>query len=524
MIFLFSSFTGLPDRFFSGYAFSDADFVSGLGGAKAFFKDTGRELVAGLDGCYLAIWRDSDGHRIGVDHAGYKKLFFYNDGRIWGFSNSVKLLADHLQSKGVRLHADPVQMRALEIESTLTTQLSSFQTIVSGIVLLPSACEIKVMDNLATLQYRATQATQSYREALEAFLERWISRLETMILESRVQVVCDLTGGRDSRLVFGLLAKAQERLLINDSSNCFVRSGTAERWKKDLVAARRIAEHYNISLNKEVPTPRGLQKFGTLSSYENWKNLNLAAYYPIYFAPTSSSDFVLHLHGGGGENHRPFYPYTTFDQFVEIFSCATTVDPMLDYWIANVGETIRKLKSGAPGTNEWILHYREFRSRLHGGRSPQYRNVLSPLASIEMERLSNFPGKSDDAQAHFDVMASLYPELIHFPYDSPLKAPSSANLEKLTVAQVRADPSPGRCFIELDQSTSCSKDGQESALEMLMSDLNRATTKELYNAIPEVVKKALRTRNAISGKKRFDHASDGKNISRALAAAFALSL
>lgn len=524
MIFLFSSFTGIPDSFFSGYAFSDADFISGSGGAAAFRKETGRELVAGFDGCYLAIWRGGGGHRVGVDHSGYKKIFFYNNGRVWGFSNSVKRLADHLRNNGIQLHADPVQMRALKIESTLTTQLASFQTVVSGIVLLPSTCEIKIVDGLATLHYRVTPLIENYGDALEAFLERWVSRLETMILDRRVQVVCDLTGGKDSRLVFGLLCKAQQRLAVVDSRNCFVRSGTADRWKNDLVAAKRIAAHYHISLNKKIPAPRDLQKFGNLSSYCNWKDLNLGAYYPIYFAPTSNSSFVLHLHGGGGENHRAFYPYLNFEQFSATFSRTTTTDPMLEYWISDIGETIRKLKSRAPDINEWILHYREFRSRLHGGRSPQYRNVLSPLASADMEQLSNFPGKTDNAQAHFDVMASLYPELIHFPYDNPLKAPSSAAIEHLTIAQVGAAPSPGRCYIEPEQYTFSSEDNQRSAIEMLMSDLDLATTLEVQSAIPEVINKARRARSAISGKKRFEHASDAKNISRALTAAFALSL
>lgn len=255
MIFLFSSFTGIPDKFFSGYAFFDADFISGSGGAAAFIEEAGREIVGGLDGCYVTIWRDSDGHHVGVDHTGYKKIFFYNDGRVWGFSNSVTRLADHLQSNGIQLHADPVQMRALKIESTLTTQLACFQTVVSGIKLLPSMCEIDIVDGLATVRYRMTRSIGNYRHTLEVFLERWVSKIETMIADSRVQVVCDLTGGKDSRIIFGLLSKAQQRLAIPDSKNCFVRSSTAKRWLSDFVAAKRSQLIFVSRLTKKFLSP-----------------------------------------------------------------------------------------------------------------------------------------------------------------------------------------------------------------------------------------------------------------------------
>lgn len=41
MTCLFSSFTGLPDGFFHGYAFCDTDFVSGPGGAADWARATG---------------------------------------------------------------------------------------------------------------------------------------------------------------------------------------------------------------------------------------------------------------------------------------------------------------------------------------------------------------------------------------------------------------------------------------------------------------------------------------------------
>lgn len=108
--------------------------------------------------------------------------------------------------------------------------------------------------------------------------------------------------------------------------------------------------------------------------------------------------------------------------------------------------------------------------------------------------------------------------------DIAAKAPSPEALQNLTIAPMKSVPSPGRCYIESDQPKSSRDDDRRSAFERLMSDLDYATTKEVRSALPEVVKKALGARDEVSGKMRFEHASDAKNISRVLTAAFALSL
>jgi len=526
MIFLFSSFTGLPDRYFSGYAFSGSDFISGDGGAIAFRKATGLEVTGGLDGCYLSVWREGDKHRIGVDYSGYKKIFYYMRDGVWAISNSVTRLAEHLRANDVRLSPDFVQLRSLQIDNTVTAQLSSFRTVVSGISLLPSKYEIEVSGGGVAFVRRTTNPAADYRASLKEFLELWIARLETLLADSRVQLTCDLTGGNDSRLVFGLLMKARARMGIVGEDPFYIRSGTGSRWKKDFEAASTIARHYKATLNNPIPEALGLRQHGEFLSYQNWKDLCLCAYFPVYFAPRKCSSFALHLHGGGGENHRDFYPYGTFDGFAEsILTPPLTGDVLLEYWIGSVGASIRELRQESPGVGDWILHYREFRSRLHGGRSPQYRNVLSPLASREMEQLSNFPAKSEKAQAHFDAMSSLFPELIHFPYDNPKKAPAPSVLDKLTTVEIDSHPSPGSAYIDPEESIpgGSANCAGATALDMLLADFSDANTPEVRELMPGVVQRALRAVEGVAGQKAFGHASDAKSISRVMSAAFALT-
>lgn len=523
MVFLFSSFTALPDRYFHGYAFCGSDFVSGPGGAVAYSRATGAEITGGLDGAYLSLWSRDGKHRFAVDYSGYKKVFFYSRGRVWGVSNSVTRLAEHLKANGVELSPDWVQMRSLRVENTVTAQLSSFHTIISDIRLLPSHYELEVSDGAVSLVRRPTASLSDYRDGLKCFIERWVARLETLLTDSRTQLTCDLTGGNDSRLVFGLLMKAQERLGFPAGTSVSIRSGTASRWKRDLEAATTVAAHYGVKLNQPVSRPAEWERYGSYYAYRSWKDLNLCAYFPVYFAPRDGSSFALHLHGGGGENHRAFYPYESFEHFAErMLPPYPAEDALLEYWVGSVGESIRELRRESPGVNDWILHYREFRSRLHGGRAPQYRNVISPLASREMEQLSNIPGKSDNAQVHFDVMASLSRELIHFPYDDPRKAPSPRVLRNLTTVGIESRSAPGSCYIEPSRCRE-SRDGSSTELDMLLSDFHEANTPEVCDLMPDILKKALVAAKGVEGQKRFDHASDAKNISRVMSAAFVLT-
>lgn len=522
MIFLFSTFTGLPDTYLNGYAFSGPDFISGPESAMTFKRETGRHITSGQDGCYLSIWKDGETHRIGVDYSGYKKVYYYLSGGIWAISNSVIRLTEHLRDNGIQPSPDPVQLRSLEIESTLTTQLSSFETVVCGIKLLPSNFEIVVSKNGAVLSLRGIRRSTDYRSTLKYFIETWLARLETLITDGRTTVSCDLTGGKDSRVVFGMIMKAQARLGILDEANCYIRSGSGDRWKNDLIAAKRIADHYGVKLNRPMPPISTNTLYGNQAAYMNWKDLNLCTYFPVYFAPRSGSSFSIHLHGGGGENHRQFYPYKSFDDFSKNYLTDETPDPMLKYWVANVGEVLRQLKTHAPGMDEWILHYREFRSRIHGGRAPQYRNVISPLAGRDMEQLSNFPGKSSNSQVHFDVMASLFPELMHFPYDDPSKGPSDVAVEKLTAVTLENQASPGKAYIDPDIETGVAQVGGPSPLQMLLHDFEAASTPAVREAMPDLLKKARRARDAVRGKKAFGHASDAKNITRVMTAAFVL--
>ena len=76
MVFLFSSFSDLPDLYFSGYCFVGGDYIFGQKGMESFCSHKGQAIPPGEDGCYISVRRVNNYHDIGVDYSGHKKLFF----------------------------------------------------------------------------------------------------------------------------------------------------------------------------------------------------------------------------------------------------------------------------------------------------------------------------------------------------------------------------------------------------------------------------------------------------------------
>ena len=142
--FLFSSFDRLPDHFFSGYCFIGTDFIYGGDGAELYDEATAKRIDPGEDGCYVVIRKTADGHIIGADFKGYKKLFLYRSGSAWAVSNSFVRLVDFLRDRGQSITIDEAQLAAWFVKGPLGDQLCSFATAIREIRLVPSFCCLRI--------------------------------------------------------------------------------------------------------------------------------------------------------------------------------------------------------------------------------------------------------------------------------------------------------------------------------------------------------------------------------------------
>lgn len=473
-------------------------------------------MAPGEDGAYVVTRPTDAGIELGTDYSGLQKLYYFTDHRAWCISNSVSRLAEHLREHDVRLKVNFAQLQALNAGKTLTAQLSSFETPLHGVRLVPSMCTLVVSEGGLSLRPLPSPEPVSYDQALTEFLTIWRARITTLLRDPRASVTADLTGGVDSRAVFALLQSSANS--SSSQAKFDLLSHTSERWSADLRSARTVARRYGTDLNLGLaPSPR---RAGGVSRYQVWRELSLGTYLPIYFHRHEASPFRIHFHGGGGENHRPFYPRTSIDEF---FAELKDMPPhFYRSWRADTREAIDFLVRNSIGVDPLILHYREFRNRLHSGRAPQYATVIAPLSSKYLDRASAHRRAVAGHQINFDIMENLLPGLAALPYDTDKKRPGAEQYANMTRVRLADAVQYGNMFAAGTALEVPAGGSPVSALDLLAADLAQGSTAAVRDFVGDpLLERARGVLNAARRKGTFEHASHAKELSYALAVSMA---
>lgn len=462
LVFLFSSKTENPDRFFRGYFFHGADYVFGEGGFEAFSRARGLNRLVREDGCYVQAEKQQGRcYRFSADYHGYKKLFYFWDDGFWVVSNSLHRISVHIRQHGYRVLPDNSQLAAMATEGTFYpsgrgsffSQLTSFDTIIRGVRLVPADCALWIGSSGVRMEKTIHHPPDgSYGCQLGHFISTWIGRLNTLVDERTVQISCDLTGGLDSRAVFALLLSAAHGCDFHIANQLQIRSGKGLGMWKDRAVAAKLCEHFGLSLNGRLR--RNPIRLNGSGSYTLWKDLCLGVYYPIYFPNAFPSGDIVYLGGGGGENHRPFYSQfpgaPSADTFVARRTRNIALRSARTGFEAALQRAIDSIMDGSPACLDALAcHYRHFRNRFHAGREPQYGIRFQPLASKLLDSVTAMAGKSrfENAQMHYDVLYNLKPELLDIPFDSWRKRPGRE--VRRSLSSLTAWPcSSGTCFID----------------------------------------------------------------------------
>jgi hypothetical protein len=336
-------------------------------------------------------------------------------------------------------------------------------------------------------------------------------------------------------VVLAFILRALERLQIAPPDHLYFRSGTTQREAADLRVASILAERHHLPLNRKAPSPARL---GAAEAYRLWRQLCLGVYGPIYLPFMQHEPRQIYFQGTGGEAHRPFYPVGDLARFLDHKARELGGGTLARRWKRQVRADIAQLQRHAGDIDPMILHYREFRDRCHGGRSPQSRVTVTPLAGaglLAASRLCPRPAL-ERSQVLYDTMETLMPGISLLPFDKPEKTPTSANLDALVRAEVRRAPNPGRIFIgEVSRAQSRdfapppddviaalapTSDGA-SKFDLLAADLRRSLDKLPEGMFPSAfVDEALKACEAAQQRGRLGHATGGRPISHLLLAAF----
>lgn len=483
--FSFSSDGDLPARFFRGYAFCGNDLVIGEIGMERFKRD----LSFREDGHYFLLRKDGQRFIGGADYKGNMKLFIYKSSDGWAFSNSFALLVDHIKARGWKLSIRPEHVETWNQKGSFWQQLWSFDTLAEEISLVPSHSVISIENgHLLIKKYEILEHFADYEAAMENFLNIWLGRAAALM---RGPLKVDITGGVDSRINLALFLAAGQH--FGDADQMTFNCGTYGRHKEDYGIAKKLSAKYGFSLNRALDTEAvsicGNERFNL------WRLASLGSYSPLYMPTEIVHPKTNHVTGGGGEGHRPFYPDIDTRQHLERFR-GTLPDAQFNSILQSIDRSIQIAGDRVP---PMILHYREFRDRLHSGLLGNYYVRIMPLASRHLYAATKFktPQELDRNQVLFDVMNALTPSLMTQPYDDVTKMPSKSCLANLLPIP-QLNPFPGAVYSDAALPPS----GSGSPFDALAQAAAHTNAKD-------IAKKA-----ALDGK--FNHPYDGIRIHNAL--------
>jgi hypothetical protein len=363
-----------------------------------------------------------------------------------------------------------------------------------------------------------------YRDRLTRFISIWTARLQTLTREPFAQIACDLTGGLDSRVVFALLLSGIGDSGFDAGKRLQIRSSVQAEARKDHTVAARICSQLGLSLNgslKEKP-----KRLSGELSYALWRDLCLGVYWPIYFPYAAISPRMLHLSGGGGENHRPFYGQFLSAPSAEAFVATRTrnIAPRAarpDFEAA-FHHAVESIMHGAPERPDVLAaHYRHFRNRFHTGREPQYTVTLPLLASRLLDSCTAVAGdvRFRNAQIHYDILFNLNPELLEFPFDKRRKRPSRVVRRNATSIHGAVSAPAGACFIGNARTTPGPPKKEPRAVDFLRAEFSRVKGGFAADFLGSTyIRRAERAVEAAAATNRFSGPVESKRVAVVLAA------
>lgn len=529
--FLLSSYDLPPEHYLHGICFQDEDLIIGHGGYEKYRAVRQRDIQTGQDGSYIVIRTSESETVIGTDFSGYYKLFLYQRGEKWALSNSFIELVRYAAGKNLPVTIDESHLASFFIDGPFGDQLTSLRTSVKEIRLIPSTMEAVLTKAFfgTALTLRSVSAASNhapnergYREVLRDYLKLWVGRMATM-LQADLYMRSDLTGGRDSRTVLSLMLAAAQNSGDDLIRQVNFTSDTSA--KGDFAIASQIAERFRLRFMDKREDPRVPVRLRTSEAYEKWKSLCLGVYKPIYFPVTGPVPTALSFGGAGGEGHRRFYPSIAPDRFLDQQRAFFPSSAQFKRLKRDILEDLSRLRQGAEASvDPMILHYRHFRDRCHGGRAPQYGNLISPLSSATLRRASSLcsPEQVERNQVLADVLINANRELATLPYDDPGKSFDARHLAEVPDAKdaIRSVRRDGRVFASESASVQAGDFTKQNALRMLREDfLDHYERMRESGFFPEeYLEKARATTEKAMVEGRFPHARSGGPVSHVILA------
>jgi len=477
------------EEVFSGYAFAGTDLVLGANGLRLHRARRGTAFGHHQDGCYILAAPSGSGLRIGTDFKGNCKIFAYRSGSRWAVANSF---ADLVRT--VRGKQWPVTLRRHVVESwqvpgRFWDQSWSYRTTVEEISLLPRwgllDASHEGLREIDPEPLRNHEDYDAYLSGLEEYLNVWIGRIGTILSEDSLRVQLELTGGKDSRGVLALFLAARQYFGADLGQHVNFMSSQAAGKGADLAVAKELAAAYDLPLNRKKFTQGPATNLTAPQQINWWGSFAFGSYRPIYLVSPRRHLATLPFGGQGGEGTRQQYePFPDLAALLDHNAKHFRSRESFEAAVADVEESIARIRAWTPRIPELLAHYQEFRDRFHSGLHPQTRPRVVPLTGRHLHSAARSLPETHllQAQALRDLTAQSAPGLLQRPYDDPSKAPSAFNLASLA-PPLALNPAMGEVYGGSVESTSPQPDST-SAWSLVLdwfSDAVRRVPRELVS-------------------------------------------
>lgn len=366
------------------------------------------------------------------------------------FGMSPVYVSDKLVTN--RLHLAGIVARSIDVNNALSStyndggfsfSFSTFKTPIRDVELLPAGARVQLgPEHVKVLRADASEDFEALDpEAYWALIERGAEEVVdnvAAVVDSGLPVFADITGGRDSRVVFGALVAAgrQRDVVFNTIAN-----PTTDALRTDLEIGTGLVSLYGGSYS-ERPRVVGYAEHGLEQNLERRRSQVFGAYHwivPSDVRPhiSLSMSRTIRMLGGGGELYRDYWRpmlFTSIDS--EQVADDDLVYAMLsrhlgtrlgaryfERYAPNLLATFRALPGGSVG-HKLDAHYLNFRNRFHFGSrqsSPESMITMNVATSPSLLAASRGLPARDRAAGRvlFDVIRSFDERLAYLSFDSP---------------------------------------------------------------------------------------------------------
>lgn len=424
--------TWLDHSIFRGIGFTKDEVILGESGWLDAESAIGIEPEDLISGRFLGVFVKNQIATAYCDPLVQDTLYYWPcpDGRGAVISNSFMNLARYLSREGIHLDIYTPALRGFLLFSGggIGAQLFQEKTPINGVFMLPRGhflrIERRAGGNRVTLEKRPAPSGLEIRPALESFVKNSIRRLRAIAELPDAEMQCDLSGGRDSRLVFGMLSRSG----ISPEA---VRLHSQKSKPEEYAIAQEVASRFGYSLGG--PAVNRGQRIDSLLKVNNWIFGSAGVYIPFYFGGGTFESNKFHLHGGNfvATQFARHSPRNQAERIKRSLKFRNVPADDVEALISGFLDYFEKLDLDPDSNISMQKHYIDFRSRFHYGRNwaaGSGTSILTPLIDHELFQIYHEQGR-DVSNFYTDLFLSLDKRLLSVPFDLEYKNLSPAAME-----------------------------------------------------------------------------------------------